>query len=561
MKNELIEKFTALLETDDISTIKHEVRDLISNFNSETVKEKQLQSEKWKEEEHEEGEEFSFHPNEVDETFESLIADYRERVKEYGKKLAEEQKENLEKKKELLASFESLIKDEENIGKAFHDFKELQEKWNTIGNVPGDKYEEIHTNYLRLRDEFFYNINIYKQLQEYDLQKNEEKKLALIEKIKVLKDLPSISETDTLLRSYRKEWDLIGPSSRENYERLGDEFFGYFRENIEKIQNHYDGLRAQQEENLIKKKELVEQIRHIVELEIINHATWKKKTDEVIQFQKDWKSIGFASKKENEEVWQEFRGICDLFFDKKHQFYEKRKEEQVANKAKKESLIEKAKKLQDSENWRETTDALIQLQKEWKSIGTAAQRDEQSLWSSFRGACDAFFKRKEANFANMGAIQVENLRLKQELIKEIETFEISGNRNQDLEQLREFSNRWRDIGYIPKKDLSATFDAYNKAMDAKYDTMKLKTEEKSIINYKQRIEKLKDKDPSGNDIKREKRLLREKIERLKKRVVQYENNMNFFSGKGAEAMKKDVDRRINASKREIEEIKRKLQMF
>jgi len=561
MKNELIEKFTALLETDDISKIKHEVRDLISVYNSETVKEKQLQAEQWKEEEHEEGEEFSFSPNELDSSFEALIADYREKVKEYGKKIAEEQKENLKNKEEILSSFESLIKDEENIGKAFHTFKELQEKWNTIGNVPGDKYEDLQANYLRLRDEFFYNINIYKQLQEYDLKKNEEKKLVLIEKIKGLIELPSISETDTLLRSYRKEWDLIGPSSRENYEKLGDEFFGFFRANIEKIQKHYDGLREQQEENLEKKKELVENLRHIVELEMTNHATWKKKTDEVIQFQKDWKLVGFAPKKENEEVWQEFRGLCDLFFDKKHQFYETRKEEQLINKAKKEALIEKAKKLQDSESWRETTDAYIQMQKEWKAIGNAAQREEQSLWTAFRGACDKFFKRKEDNFANMSEIQEENLRLKIELIKEIESFEVSGNRNKDLEQLREFSTRWREIGYIPKKDLSSIFDRYNKAMDSKYDTMKLKTEEKSIINYKQRIETLKGKDPSGNDVKREKRSLREKIERLQKRVTQYENNMNFFSGKGAEAMKKDVDRKIRASKREIEEIKKKLQMF
>ncbi len=560
MKNELIEKFTALLETDDISTIKHDVRELISLYNSETVKEKQLQSEKWKEEEHEEGDEFLFVANELDEKFEDLISDYRERVKEHGKKLAEEQKQNLAEKLEILASFEVLVKDEENIGKAFHTFKELQEKWNSIGNVPGDKYEELHTNYLRLRDEFFYNINIYKQLQEYDLKKNEAKKIELIEKIKELKTLSSISETDTLLRSYRKEWDLIGPSTRENYERLGDEFFGHFREIIEKIQQHYDGLRAQQEENLAKKKALVEELRQVVELEITNHSTWKKKTDEVILAQQRWKTIGFAPKKENEAVWQEFRGLCDLFFQKKHEYYEKRKEEQIGNKAKKEALIEKAKELQDSEDWRNTTEAFIQLQKEWKSIGSTAQRDEQRLWSSFRGACDKFFKRKEENFANMGAIQEENLRLKQQLIEEIEKFEISGNRNQDLEQLREFSKRWKEIGFVPKKDLSAIFDAYNKAMDKQYDLMKLKTEEKSIINYKRRIESLKD-DPSGNTIKREKRLLRDKIERLQKRVLQYENNMNFFSGKGAEAMRKDVERKVQSSKREIEEIKKKLQMF
>lgn len=560
-KENIFKRYNELLETGEVSVIKHEMRDLLSNYNSETAKEKHLQLEEWKKAEHEEGEEFAFERNPLDEKLDELVASYKEQVKEHGKKIAEEQGSNLKQKEDLLSQLKALISEEENIGKAFATFKEIQEKWNAIGNIPGNKFREIQDDFFKLKEEFYYNINIYRELQDNALKINEDKKKALIEKAKALLTVESIRESDVLVKTYQKEWMDLGPSTRDNYQALGDEFFGLCRQVIDKIRAHYDSLHEENDKNLALKKELVEEMKNLVELEITNHSTWSKKTDDVIAVQGKWKGIGFARKQDNEIVWQEFRALCDLFFERKNKFYEKRKEVQADNKLKKEELVAKAKELVGSEDWKTTTEALINLQKEWKAVGPTFQKHEQGLWSSFRGACDKFFEAKKAFFSNIGQVQEDNLKLKKDLITEIEAFELTGNRSEDLDKLKSFSNRFNEIGFVPKKNLSELFDSYNAALDGKYDALKMKREEKSLHNYQQRVDNLKSVGDSDSQITREKRLLRDKIEKLKHRMDQYENNLNFFTGGGAAAMKKEVEKKISAAAREIEEIKKKLQML
>ena len=562
MKNELLEKFRTLLQTDDIASIKQEVRDLMSEYNSETAKEKQLQFEQWKKQEDEAEENaFVFEENAIDETFEEVVTEYKERVKEHGQKIAAEQQKNLQAKKEILEDIRGLIQDEENIAKAFTTFNELTEKWESLGNVPGNNYQEVQDQYRKLKDNFYYNMSIYRQLRENDLLRNEKSKVELIEKIKSLKSVESIRECDTLLREYRNQWDAIGPATRENYKELGDEFFGIYRDIVEKIQSHYQSMREEREENLEKKKKVVIELKEILQLEISNHGTWVKKTQSVLDLQNKWKEIGFGPKKENEELWQEFRGLCDLFFEKKHQFYSEKRGKQEESKSVKLDLIEKAKQWETSTDWKKGGDALISLQKQWKEAGATFPSEEQKLWSSFRTSCDKFFNARKEYFDNLDGIQIENLKAKETLIEEIKNYEITGNKNQDLESLRSFSSRWKEIGYIPKKSLSKTIDAFNKALDSKYDELKLKENERSVLRYKNRVDNLKSSPSSANDIRREKRLLYDKIDRLKNRIIQYENNINFFSGSGAESMRKEVEKKINSAKREIDEIKAKLNLL
>lgn len=560
-KTEITVQIAQLLQTDDITSIKSEVRDLLANFKAEVAKEKQLQLEAWNAEEHEEGEDFNYTPAEEDAAMDELMQSYRERVKEHGKKIAEEQANNLKNKESILNELEALLKEEENIGKMFGVFNELKEKWDAIGNIPGDKYKEVSDRYQQLREEFFYNINIYKELQENDLKINDKKKQDLIEKAKEAVSLENLKEMEILLRSYQKEWMEIGPSPRETYQAVGDEFFNTCREGFRKIQTHYDAIHAEQDQNLEKKKAMVEHVRGIVSLEISNHATWSKKTEEMIAAQSQWKEIGFARKKDNEEVWQEFRGLCDLFFEKKQQFYTARKAEQKLNRDKKELLIQKAEGIKDSTDWKATGDALIKLQGEWKGVGPAAQGDEQRLWSRFRAACDQFFNAKKEHFAGKDDEQKENLRMKKDLIEQIGAYELTGNRGNDLAALKQFSASWKDIGFIPKKHLDSTWAAYKEVLDAKYALLKANQSERSVEAYRERVADLSNADDANRVLKKEQYLLRDKIDRLKQRVIQYENNMGFFSGKGAEAMKKDIERKVDDAKKEIEEIKEKLRIL
>lgn len=561
MKNEIIQKLETLLQNEDITAIKGDVKALRADWNSESAKEVQLQHEAWKQVEHEEGEDFKPTPNPLDDTFHELVKAYKARVKEHGQRIAEEQKNNLEAKEVLLKQLEELIADEENIGKAFNAFNEIKEKWDQIGNVPGDKYRELADQYYKLREDFFYNINIYKELKENDLKINEKHKQELIDKANELAKITDLKELEMLVRSYKKQWLDIGPSPRDSYQEMGDTFFGLLRTAQERIQAHYDGLRAEQDANLEKKKALAEEVRQIVSLEITNHPTWVKKTEEVLELQKKWKTIGFANKKENELVWQEFRGLCDLFFERKQLFYDARKDEFKKNKEAKENLVAKAEALSNSTDWKKTGDALIQLQKEWKQAGPTSQGDEQRLWKRFRGACDTFFESKKKHFAGQDEEQKENLKLKRALIEELEKMELSGNPNKDLEALRDISSRWNKIGFVPRKHISSVMDRYHEALDAKYKVLKVERSQKNIGAYKERINNLSSGPDSSSLIKKEKHILKDKLNRLQTRVIQFENNMEFLSGSGAESMKKEYEKKIEANKREIEELRKKIQML
>lgn len=559
MKAEIIQKFDTLLQTEDLNAIKQEVRDLRDSYNALTREEQHAQQEKWNAEEHEEGQDFAFVPAEEDERFEALLVQYKERVREQKEKIAAGQKANFEAKNTVLNELEALIRDEENVGKAFEVFKELNERWSSIGDIPGDKLRDLQDRHQRLRDDFFYNINIYKELREHDLKVNLRRKEELIELARGLVSLEGIHEIEMLARSYQKQWSEIGPSPRETWKEIGDTFFGLIRDGFGKVQAHYDELRAGQEENLQKKRDLVDQLRQIVSLEVTNHSTWTKKTEEVIEFQKAWKESGYASKAESEEIWKSFRALCDQFFERKNLYYDDRKKSYKDNQVKKEALIAQANALKESNEWKKSTEALIKLQEEWKSLGAASQAEERKLWTQFRAACDHFFTAKKGFFAGMDDRHEANEKEKQGIIAELEAFELTGARSADMEALRALQTRWNAVGHVSKASMKPLSERFFGLLDAKWDVLKADKADRAISQYKDRIDTLRE--GSEGDLKRERRILREKIDRLQQRVVQYENNLNFFTGPGAAEMVKGVEKKIRAAKDEIDEIRQKLRLF
>lgn len=561
MKAELVKKLEELLQSEDIASIKQDVRNVRAEYNALTSKDRQDQEAAWNEQEHEEGEMFNYQPAEEDEAFEALNASYSERVKELARQKAEEQKKNLEAKKALIAEFNALIDTEENIGKSFATQKALEEKWKEIGDVPAEQLSEIREQWTQLRDKFFYNIKIYKELQELDLKKNLQSKQELIAKAQELSGLSDIREIELLARSYQKDWAEIGPSPRETYKELGDQFYGFIRAGYEKVQAHYDSIKSDLEENLNKKKALIEKVRAIAALEITNHATWTKKTEEILAVQKEWKEIGFGPRKENEEVWQEFRGQCDQFFEKKNKYYDHRKEDQKGALQKKENLVAQANELKDSTDWKKATEAIIKLQEAWKNAGAAPPAEERKLWQRFREACDHFFNAKKEHFSGMDQRQEENQKLKEALIAEVEAYQLSGSQSVDAQKLREFSQQWSAIGHVPRKTMKELNDRYFAALDAHYAGLKMERREHAVNAYKGRIESMKEGEGGDRQVRKEKTLLREKIDRLKQRVLQYENNMNFFTGPGADDLRKDIEKKIRSTKDEIDEIREKLRLF
>lgn len=561
MKEQLVEKLHELLSAEDIMSIRTAVRDIRNDWKAETAKERLIQEEAFKATEQQEGAEFVYTPHELEGKFQDLLKAYEDRIEEHGKKLAAERAKNLEVKTAILADFENLVKDEQNIGKAFGALKELKEKWDATGDVPGDKHQDIHDKWHKLNHEFHYNINIYKTLQEHDLKINQKKKEEMIEEAKKLAEVETINDLELLVRKFQREWMNIGPSPRETYKEIGDTFFGILRQAQERINAHYEQLSAHSEENLAKKRALVDKMKEILSMEMTNASTWNRWTDEVLKLQEEWRTIGWARKKENEEVWQEFRGLCDLFFSKRNAFNDQRKEAYKGRKEKKQELIEKVKLLQDSTEWKQAAEEIKKLQEQWKAVGAADPRDEQKLWQKFRSHCDHFFNRRKEHFDKVGGQQEENLIQKDALLEEIAAFELTGNKAQDLATLKHFGERWRAIGFVPKEHVKRVMDKFNEILDAKYGQLNAEREQREMETFRNRLADIKGSQDGDFKLRKEKSLMREKIEKLKHQIAQYENNMGIFTGKGAEALRQDIEKKIKATRREIEDIKKKMDLL
>lgn len=561
MRSDILKRIQDLLQNEDLEAIRKDVRSAIEDFRAMNHEDIRNQRDAWAAREDRDPEEvFEYVHAPEQEAFDAAVVAFKEREKAWRHKVAEEQRANLALKEAMLDRLRKIIQEEENIGAAFAAFHEVREEWEKVGDVPGDKYKEIHDTYYRLRDDFFYNINIYKELQDNDLKRNLAAKEALLEQAKQLGEIEDMMAREKAARNLQRQWLDVGPSPRENYKELGDEFFGIVRPIYDAVKEHYDALRAGQTVAAENKENLIESMRALVAEEVEDsHPAWSEATSKILALQKEWKATGFAGREKNEELWTRFRDLADVFFKRKQLFYDQLKEQGKENREQKEALIAAAEALKDSTDWRNTTDELIKMQKQWKDIGPCSAGEEQRLWRKFRKAQDVFFKAKKAQFADRHESEAANLKEKQALIDRIEQFELTGDRKADLDQLKAFSTDWNGIGHVPRKDLDGVMTRFRAAMDAKYDALSALRSERSIEHYRERVDNLASND--SNQLRREQNILREKIDRLKNRVTKTEENIERFTGKGAEAIREQYEKSIRADKREIEEIKEKLRLL
>lgn len=498
--------------------------------------------------------------DELHERMMSLIDQYTNKREQLLETIMNEELQNLKQKKDLLASLRGLIENEENIGKAFRAFNDIRDSWNTTGPVPKKNRHELHHEYSSLTELFYYNINIYKELKEHDLKRNLELKKGVLEQLKELQKQTSLRPLEEGVNLCIDRWNDIGPTSREEWEKLKEEFWSLVKETYNTIRGLHEERREEQLKNLAKKEELVKKVTEIADLELKHIKKWQEKTDEIIAIQQEWKTVGYATRERNEAIWQEFREACDKFFDKKRTFFKSIRAEQDEHAKKKEALIAKAEKLKDSTDWKHTTRELINLQKEWKAIGPAHQRAEQKLWRQFRGTCDHFFNAKKKFFDTLDDRQAENLKAKEAIIAELKAAEMSDDQIKNLELLKSFSTRFNEIDHVPFKDKDRVYKAFSEALDEKYNGLKMERSEREAIQFKSRIEALVEND-NEHLLEREARGMRDKMSKLKAEIIQLENNLGFFANsKGADALKKEVEKKIERAKSEVESLERKIRM-
>ena len=474
------------------------------------------------------------------------------------------QSENLKQKRSLIARLKDLIANEEHIGAAFNAYKEIHEAWKLIGEIEREKRAEVQAEYSKLLEDFFYNMKIYRKLKEHDFHRNEQVKLEVIQKIKDLASNESLRDIEGLIKTYQNEWDEIGPVNKDRWEAIKGSYLEVVRSVYERINKFYEDKRAVQADNIEKKQILlskaVELNSSISEVKTIKD--WDEKTQELLSIQEYWKQIGFGPKKENEEVWQLFRTECDSFFANKKAFFDQLRSGFDAIVTQKEQIIAQANQLKESTDWKKTSEQLVALQKKWKNLGNAGQKNEQRLWKDFRSACDAFFNAKQGFYDEQDKLNETNLVAKRELISKIHAHVISEDKQQALADLKEFTSTFNEIGHVPMKEKDGVYTDFKTAIDAHYKSLKLEGEEKEKVLFQSKIETLKSSPNASKLLDREKADLRKQIDPLKQDVIQYENNLGFFANsKGANDLKKEVEKKIEFSKRKIDEMIRKIKMI
>lgn len=558
MKQELIKKFEELL-TKNAGEVASDVRTLQKEYQKEWM----LQFEKAKQQFIDDGgkaKEFEFAKDKDDLFFDGLIEKYQKLKKEEDKKIENEQEKNLKIRKEIVAKISDLSKLSDNVSAAFKMLQELQTQWKEVGPVSSHKYKELQSEYSKAIEDFHYNLKIYRDLQEHDLKKNYELKNELIKKLNAIISLENIKEGERLIKVYRNEWDEIGPVPNEKWEELKTNYKSTLDEVYGKIKGHYQSIEEQKETNLKTKLELINKTKEL--LDSINENTrWNETTEAIIEIQNHWKTIGRAAEKENEKVWQEFRSICDAFFEKKKDYFAALNEKFAANRKLKAELISKAEALQNSTNWQKTGLDLIKLQDQWKKHPSNGDKEEPKLFAKFRKACNTFFDAKKAYYENLDASFEGNLKIKEDILAKLNAFQLTEDAKSNFEILKSLSVEFNAAGMVPLKDKKRINDAFYSKLDELYDKLNIDKKEKALLQFKTKIDKFVNAENAYDLLKKEGDFLRKINDEISSNIRTYENNLGFFkNSKSSNSFVKEIEAKIEIEKQKITEIntKRKL---
>jgi len=494
--------------------------------------------------------------------FNNAFAIYKESKAKQEVNIEADKQKNLIEKQKILDDLKILIESEEELKKTYDAFKELQERWKIIGQVPQKEKNDLWQSYHFLVEKFFAKVKINKELKDLDLKKNLELKTKICDKTEELMLEPSIVKSFQLLQTYHESWKEVGPVPPDKKDEIWQRFSSATEKINQRRQDFYVKLREEQENNYQTKISLCEKAEQIFEPIGTTPKEWQDKTNEINELQKLWKTIGYAPKKVNNEIWTRFKNAINLFFDKKKDFYEKIKDEQTENYNQKINICIQAEALKDSNNWKKTTDELIRLQQEWKKTGPVSQKFSDKIWKRFRAACDEFFNNKSAYFSNVDKNEEDNLKFKQDLIKKINEYQFGENNNENLEILKGFQHEWAEIGHVPIKSKDAIQNEFRETINKQYDKLKISSNEKVALNYKSRIEHLKEQPDSKNIINKEINFITGKISSLNNDIMLWENNIGFFAkSKNADILKAELEKKMKNTKNEITVLTEKLKLL
>ena len=480
----------------------------------------------------------------AEQNFKAMYADYKKDRAEYNRAQDEMREANLAAKKAIIEELKALTEGQDDVSSCFPAFRELQNRWKEAGPVPAQSYRDINDSYQFQVEKFYDMVKINRDLRDLDFRKNLEAKIALCEQAEALAQRDDVVEAFKELQKYHEQWKEYGPVSKEYREDIWNRFKAATAVVNKKYQAHFESLKGEYEQNLEKKRVICEKAEELLRQEIGSTAEWNEAGKQMDELLAEWKTIGYATKKENQKIYERFRAACDTFYARKREYYTAVKDTMNENVSRKISLIEQAEALKDSTDWKKTTDQFISLQKQWKEIGYVPRKKADQLWKRFRAACDAFFENRDENAPKENDIY-SNLKAKKRLIDEILAYESVEDEAANADKMRSFADRWNEIGHVPYKEKDNIIEAYRAAMNKKFP-----------LFSKQRQQRQDGGKRSPKDA------LIARYNALQQDITTYENNIGFFSAsKSSAPLIKQMQEKIEQSKRQLKELEEKIRNF
>ncbi len=557
-KEETLAKMTELAEKDAADITREEVNFLRTRFHS--IRRDEVAAEK-AEFLANGGAEDAFTPTEdpAEEQFKAAYTVIKDKKAALAAEIELQKQENLAKKNEIIAEIDAAADDADNVHLQFNRVRELQAQFKEIGDVPAPEVSDLWKRYQLATEKFYDQWKVNKDLRDLDLRKNLESKTLICEEAARLNEEPDIVVAFRRLQDLHDKWREIGPVAKEFREEIWNKFKDLSTEINKKYQAFFEERKAIEHQNEASKLALIEKVEAIKPEELNSFKAWDEATKLVIALQEQWKTLGFASRKTNAQLFQRFRELCDAFFQAKATHFKEIKEESAENLAKKISLCEQAEELQDSTDWKKATDAMLELQAKWKTIGPVAKKQSDAVWARFRAACDKFFAAKKANNSERRSSEQANLQAKREVIEQLKAITADApDRKEAIAKVRELMKQYQGIGHVPFKDKDKLHDAYRAEVARLHDELDMSTAKAALAAFENDVNAMGD-----NDLSRQREKILRSLELKKQEIKTFENNLGFFSSKSksGDAMVRDMERRIARLRDEQANIEKKLQLI
>lgn len=506
-------------------------------------------------------EEYTVSVNPNEETLKEIIKIFKSKRADALQELEKEKEKNYNLKNEIIEEITLLVNSTDHFNIVYNKFKELQDKWKNIKQVPSSKTKVLNSKYQFALNQFYDYLKINKELRELDLKKNQELKEAICKRAEALINTQNAKSAFIELQDLHQRWKDVGPVLEEHREELWERFKTTTKEINEKFQDYQNKLKENREENLIKKGEICDKVEEVSIGTYNNPKEWDESSNAIIELQKEWRKIGMVPSKNNDEIYKRFKSACDHFFSLKKDYFKELKTKQKDNLDLKLELIEKVEALKDDQNWIETTNKIIQIQKEWRKIGPIPKKKSDLIWKRFRSACDTFFNNKDAHFKNLHGDEKENLEKKLELISKIENYKQNENVKISIQDLKEFQTLWAEIGFVPIKHKNDIQERYRTAINNQFDALNIDVKDRDLARLRVKLDQYIESPNAKKLIFGERNKLVLRLKKAETDIQQLENNIGFFSLGTAKGLLKEYENKIIVNKKNLQDLKDKIKLI